>query len=116
MIEYLGKLDENNIVDRVTAVIVDMLPSGGIADEKIAESLNMGVRSLQRRLKDHQASFSGLLENTRRELSREYLRDPKHSVNEVAYLLGFSEPGNFSRAFKRWYGQTPSEFRGRHHG
>ena len=56
-------------------------------------------------------SFTQLLENTRRELSMQYVRDPQHSLNEVAFLLGFAEPSNFSRAFKRWYGQSPSQYR-----
>jgi AraC-like DNA-binding protein len=56
-------------------------------------------------------SFSQLLENTRKELGLQYVRDPQHSFNEIAYLLGFAEPGNFSRAFKRWYGKSPSHYR-----
>ena len=57
MIEYLAKLNKDDIIDRVTAAVVDMLPSGGVADEKIAESLNMSVRSLQRRLREEGTSF-----------------------------------------------------------
>jgi AraC-like DNA-binding protein len=41
----------------------------------------------------------------------QYVRNPQHSLHEVAFLLGFAEPSNFSRAFKRWYGQSPSQFR-----
>jgi AraC-like DNA-binding protein len=56
-------------------------------------------------------SFSELLDSSRRELGLQYVRDPQYSLNEVAYLLGFAEPGNFSRAFKRWYGKSPSQYR-----
>ena len=48
-------------------------------------------------------SFTQLIESTRRELGLQYVRDPQYSFNEVAFLLGFTEPANFSRAFKRWY-------------
>ncbi|MBT8332173.1 MAG: AraC family transcriptional regulator, partial [Deltaproteobacteria bacterium] len=109
MIEYLGKLDENNIVDRVTAVIVDMLPSGGIADEKIAESLNMSVRSLQRRLKEVGTTFRGILDMVRKDLAETYVLDPEIELVEIAFLLGFSDQSAFSRAFRRWTGNSPSE-------
>jgi AraC-like DNA-binding protein len=111
MIDYLGKLDEDNIVDRVTAVIIDMLPSGGVSDEKTAEQLNMSVRSLQRRLKEAGTTFRTLLEGARRDLAATYVQDPDIELVEVAFLLGFSDQSAFSRAFKRWTGKSPSESR-----
>ena len=111
MIEYLGKLDKDNIVDRVTAVIIDMLPSGGVADEKVAEQLNMSARSLQRRLKEVGTTFRTLLEAVRKDLASTYVRDPDIELVEVAFLLGFSDQSAFSRAFKRWTGNSPSETR-----
>jgi AraC-like DNA-binding protein len=111
MIEYLAKLDKDNIVDRVTAVIIDMLPSGGVADEKVAEQLNMSVRSLQRRLKEARTTFRTLLEAVRKDLAATYVRDPDIELGEVAFLLGFSDQSAFSRAFKRWTGCSPSEAR-----
>jgi len=111
MIEYLGKLDKDNIVDRVTAVIIDMLPSGGVADEKVAEQLNMSVRSLQRRLREAGTTFRTLLEAARKGLAATYVRDPDIELGEVAFLLGFSDQSAFSRAFKRWTGCSPSEAR-----
>ncbi|MBT8371214.1 MAG: helix-turn-helix transcriptional regulator, partial [Desulfobacterales bacterium] len=101
----------NNIVDRVTAVIVDMLPSGGIADEKIAESLNMSVRSLQRRLKEVGTTFRGILDMVRKDLAETYVLDPEIELVEIAFLLGFSDQSAFSRAFRRWTGNSPSEAR-----
>ena len=70
MIEYLGKLDKENIVDRVTAVIIDMIPSGSVVDEKVAEQLNMSVRSFQRRLKEVDTTFRTLLEAVRRDIGK----------------------------------------------
>ncbi len=111
MIEYLGKLNKDDIIDRVTAAIIDMLPSGGIADEKVAETLNMSVRSLQRRLKEVGSTFRTLLEAVRKDLAATYVRDPEIELVEVAFLLGFSDQSAFSRAFKRWAGKSPSEAR-----
>ena len=111
MIEYLGKLNKDDIIDRVTAAIIDMLPSGGIADEKVAETLNMSVRSLQRRLKEVGSTFRTLLEAVRKDLASTYVRDPDIELVEVAFLLGFSDQSAFSRAFKRWAGKSPSEAR-----
>jgi len=111
MIEYLAKLNKDDIINRVTAAIVDMLPSGGVADEKVAETLNMSVRSLQRRLKEVDTTFRTILDVVRKDLSSTYVRDPDIELAEVAFLLGFSDQSAFSRAFKRWTGNPPSEVR-----
>jgi AraC-like DNA-binding protein len=111
MIEYLGRLDKDNIVDRARTAIIDMIPSGGLADEKVATQLNMSVRSLQRRLKAAGTTFRTLLESVRKDLAATYVRDPDIELVEVAFLLGFSDQSAFSRAFKRWKGCPPSEAR-----
>jgi len=111
MIDYLAKLDKDDIVNRVTAAIVDMLPSGGVADEKIAVTLNMSVRSLQRRLQEAGTTFRMILETVRKDLASTYVHDPEIELAEVAFLLGFSDQSAFSRAFKRWTGNPPSEVR-----
>jgi AraC-like DNA-binding protein len=111
MIEYLGRLDKENIVDRATTAIIDMLPSGSITDDKVAGQLNMSARSLQRRLKAAGTSFRTLLETVRKDLATTYVRDPDIELVEVAFLLGFSDQSAFSRAFKRWTGCPPSEAR-----
>ena len=111
VIDYLANLDRGDVVSKVRAEISERLPSGHIDESEIAAALNLSQRSLQRRLSEQNMPFTRLLEDTRRELSREYVRDPQRSINEIAYLLGFSEPGNFSRAFKRWYHKTPIEYR-----
>ena len=111
MIEYLSNLNKDNIVDQVTAVIIDMLPSGGVSDEKVAKQLNMSVRSLQRRLHEVGTTFRTLLEMVRKDLAATYVRDSEIELVEVAFLLGFSDQSAFSRAFKRWTGSSPSEVR-----
>jgi len=111
MIEYLGKLDKDDVIDRVRAVMIDMLPSGGVTDEKVAAQLNMSGRSLQRRLKEAGTTFRTLIEGVRRDLASTYVRDSGVELVEIAFLMGFSDQSAFSRAFKRWTGHTPSEFR-----
>jgi AraC-like DNA-binding protein len=109
--DYLARLDRDDIVMRVRSKLIEHLPSGGGDESMIASELNLSLRSLQRKLKERGVTFSGLLEATRRELGRDYVRDSQYSFNEISYLLGFTEPANFSRAFRRWYDKTPSEYR-----
>ena len=79
--------------------------------EIISQKLGVSVRTLQRKLKEEGRSHQDLLDEMRSELSRRYLQEPKLAICEVAYLLGFSEPSAFHRAFRRWTGITPKEFR-----
>jgi AraC-like DNA-binding protein len=109
--DYLSQFKRADIVDRAKAQLVEQLPSGNPTQETLASSLDLSVRTLQRKLHDRDTSFTKVLENTRRELASEYMHKRSMSNKEIAYLLGFSEPSNFSRAFKRWTGLSPSEFR-----
>lgn len=109
--DYLARLDRGDISMRVRSKLIEHLPSGKFNEGEIASAINVSKRSLQRKLGEQGMSFTQLLEETRRDLSRDYVRDPQHSFNEIAFLLGFAEPGNFSRAFKRWYGKSPSQYR-----
>ena len=72
----------------------------------------MSPRTLQRRLADEGARFHDLVDELRRELALEYVRDRRRPLGEIAYLLGYAELSPFLRAFKRWTGKTPSELRG----
>jgi AraC-like DNA-binding protein len=109
--DYLAQLDRGDVTMRVKSKLIECLPGGQISEEGIASSINVSRRSLQRRLREQGMTFTQLLENMRRDLGLQYVRDPQHSINEIAFLLGFAEPGNFSRAFKRWYGKSPSQYR-----
>jgi AraC-like DNA-binding protein len=80
--------------------------------EGVAQKLGVTARSLQRRLKDEGASFQSMREEVRRELAQRYL-DEDLAITEISFLLGFSEPSAFFRAFKRWTGITPIESRAR---
>ena len=91
--------------------ILEYLPDGPPSQQQIAQALHVSNRTLQRKLKDEGTSFLDLLQDTRLQLARKYLRHPNRSVVETAYRLGFSEPSTFSRAFKRWTGMAPAEVR-----
>jgi AraC-like DNA-binding protein len=99
--------------DRVRHVLAAALGQGDATLATAAAKLKMSERSLQRKLADEGVTFDAMLDELRRDLALRYLADPKIAVSEVAYLLGYSEPSPFHRAFKRWTGVTPSEARRR---
>ena len=111
VIDYLARYEHNNLAMQVRAKIIEGLPDGGPSQEKIAQTLNTSLRSLQRRLRDEDTNFKNLLSETRQQLALQYISDSSRSIGEITYLLGFSEPSNFTRAFKRWTGKTPAEYR-----
>ena len=79
--------------------------------EYLAEKLNMSIRTLRRRLRDEGSSYRVLLDEIRHRLAREYLGQTQLSMEEISGLLGYTEAGNFSHAFKRWSGFSPREWR-----
>lgn len=111
LVKYLAQLEAGNIVDRVHAALVDQLPHGEPSQEKIAASLHMSLRNLQRKLAEVDNSYKAILNQTREELAVSYMNDQQYSISEIAYLLGFADTSGFTRAFKRWTGQSPSDFR-----
>lgn len=79
--------------------------------ETISDQLGLTSRTLRRRLKQEQTTFSEIVDSARTELAMKYLRRADLSTDEIAYVLGFSETASFVRAFKRWTGTTPKSFR-----
>jgi AraC-like DNA-binding protein len=79
--------------------------------DAVARSLGISVRSLRRRLDEEGVSYSGLLNEARATLAKQMLGDPDRSIYETAYAMGFSDPSAFHRAFKRWTGMTPTQYR-----
>lgn len=114
--DYLARFDRSSIAMQVRARLTEQLSSGNTTQDSIADSMHMSLRSLQRRLRGEGTSYKGLLEETRRELAAHYMAESHLSINEITYLLGFSEPSNFSRAFRRWTGKSPSAYRARSSG
>jgi AraC-like DNA-binding protein len=87
------------------------MPHGDPTLTVVAGTMAIGPRTLQRRLRDQGADFKKLVDDTRRRFALRYLGDRKNTLTEVAYLLGYSEVSAFNRAFKRWTGSTPSDYR-----
>jgi AraC-like DNA-binding protein len=108
---YLDSFLAQTTCREVVGKIVERLPDGAPSQQQIAEELHVSNRTLQRKLKDEGTSFMDLLQDTRLQLARKYLLQPSRSIVETSYLLGFSEPSTFSRAFKRWTGKAPAEYR-----
>ena len=92
-------------------VIIEALPTGVPGQNEIADSMHQSLRTFQRRLKDEGYTFRKLVEEIREDLAVSYLKEPGRSIGEVTYLLGYSEPTNFTRSFKRWTGKSPQEYR-----
>ncbi len=88
-----------------------MLPSGEVRQNLVANELHRSVSSLQRSLRSEGVSYREILDDTRRSLAQQFIREKEYSLSEIAYLLGFSDQGNFTRAFKRWTGSTPTRYR-----
>ncbi len=95
----------------VRHVLASRIAKGDTEIQSVARALATSTRSLQRRLAGAGLSYQQLLDLTRRDAAGEYLNNPTLSIGEVAYLLGYSEPAAFHRAFKRWNGMTPQSFR-----
>ena len=111
LIEYVAKLDDDNIVEQTKVAIIQELASGNISDAIIARSFNMTERTLQRRLRCHGVTFKTLLNQVRRDLADTYIRDNRLSLSEISFMLGFAEISSFSHAFKRWTGKSPTDYR-----
>ena len=78
--------------------------------------LNMTPQTLRRRLKEANTSYQEIKDAIRKDASVYYLSKPDLSIDEIALLMGFSEASSFHRAFKKWTGKTPSNFRREHFG
>ena len=104
------------LIDRVRSVIRSF--NGGDPSLKhVAQQLGLSERTLQRRLRGRRISYRQLLDEGKREAALRYLKQPEMPLCEIAHLLGFSENSALHRAFRRWTGMTPGEFRQRHfHG
>jgi AraC-like DNA-binding protein len=94
---------------RLEKLLMPIVHKGVVGIETVAEKLGVSRWTLSRQLKAEGVTFERVLDELRCKLALHYLSGKKVSVNETAYLVGFSEPAAFSRAFKRWTGKSPRE-------
>ena len=109
--QYLKRMEKQDIINRVRTMIVEDLSSTAITKQRVADKLCMSPRSLQMKLAAKDTSFQEILDSTRESLALGYMEQSAISITEAAYLLGFSDVSNFTRAFKRWTNKSPREFR-----
>jgi AraC-like DNA-binding protein len=109
--DFLSKMERSDSTTQaVTKIILARLDDESLSIEKVAREMAVSVRTLQKRLEAEGVAFSDLLRDIRRRLAEQYLRE-NYSVEQITYLLGFSEPSVFRKAFKKWLGVTPGEYR-----
>ena len=107
----LAALDKNNIPARCKSSLLEEITSGEVSEEDMARRLHMSRRTLQRKLSETNTTYQKLVDDTRRDLALRYMEDPRNSITDVTFLLGFSGQSAFSRAFKRWTGMSPTAYR-----
>lgn len=109
-VDYLEKIDRADFPGRVHKELIKLLPTGVSGKEQVAQALNMSTRTLYNKLEGAGTTFREVLDDTRRSLAEDYIGQ-NLPIYEIAYLIGFSDTANFSRAFKKWTGKSPMEFR-----
>lgn len=120
MLDYLEPQLKERLAEAMTSEsftglvqqkLYQAIPSGAFSIEDIAATLGISSRTLQRNLTAEGTKFNQELQNVQKILAFGYLKNPDMTTDDVAYLLGYSEVSSFSRAFKKWTGQTISEYR-----
>lgn len=106
--ENTQRLDE-----RLRAVVAALIEDGATAPDvhEVAEAMGTTVRTLQRRLHGTGLTYGGVVQQMRCAAARRLLRDPGRTIGQVARAVGYSDHAHFTRAFQRWTGLTPREFR-----
>src|SRR5262249_21828347 len=106
----MHRLENAGVSNRVRRALLDTLPDGAATKPTIARRLGMSPRTLQRHLAGEGTTFKDLVADARMQLARNYLAQRRVPVTEIAFVLGFADVSAFSRAFKRWTGQSPRAY------
>jgi AraC-like DNA-binding protein len=106
-----GLHDSRTTRAQVEGIILPILHKGDATADAIASVMGYSRQTLFRRLKEEGVTFEEVLDDLRHRMALHFLQGRRASVNEVAYLVGFSDRASFSRAFKRWTGRSPGEVR-----
>ena len=112
--DIVAKLPESgDMVSELSRMLESHVASGDTCIESVARKLGVSSRTLQRRLAGEGKTYQLLLDGARKIVAGRHVSEARLAICEVAFLLGYSEPAAFHRAFKRWYGVTPQSFRTR---
>lgn len=114
--EAMASLDRDDALSRTKAIVLKTLTSGLPEAADVAAQLHMSGRTLQRKLAEQGTTYADLVEETRKDLALRYLGDSAKSMSEIAFLVGFASQSSFTRAFNRWTGMAPSDYRTREAG
>ncbi|MFS1705068.1 AraC family transcriptional regulator [Alteromonas sp. AMM-1] len=109
--EYIARLDRANLRARLESLLLSRLPLGSITVQKASDELGISLRTLQRRLTEKHTSFGQILDELRKKQAHQWMKAGNLPLSEISYRLGFQHAGNFTRAFKRWFQQTPQQWR-----
>lgn len=108
---YLAALDQADIITRVKKIIIESLPSGNCSKQRVASEMAMSPSTLQQKLAERNSSFQDLLGQVRQSLALAYMEQAPVSITEMSFLLGFADTSSFTRAFRRWTGKSPRDYR-----
>jgi AraC-like DNA-binding protein len=111
LLKQLGNQLEPSWLAIARKTIIESFQLGGVTLEEVARSIGFNSEELKTELNRHDMNFRSLVDDIRQNLAISYVRNPGLSLVEIAFLLGFSEQSAFQRAFKRWTGKTPKEYR-----
>lgn len=110
----LGAVEGELILrDRVVAQISRAIKAGPVSEPEIAKSLGYSARSLRRALASQGINYRDILSDCRRTMALTYMQDGR-SLTEISLILGYNDPPAFTRAFKKWFGMTPTAYRTQH--
>lgn len=109
--EELARLDRSDVVARCRALLLERLASGELSATEAARRLAMSRRTLHRKLADSGTTWQELVDATRRDLALRMIEDPRRPIGEITFELGFSQQSAFARAFRRWAGTSPTQYR-----
>ena len=111
---YLDELERSrkqDIVNQVSMLIRDLLPKGACSLKNIAQLMGLKERALQRRLSNEAVTFQQVLDQVRQQVAKEFLDSPASNLTNLAQMLGYADLSTFSKAFKLWFGTSPSRYK-----
>jgi AraC-like DNA-binding protein len=109
--DYLAALDKADIIARVKQIIIQSLSSGNCNKQRVANEMAMSPSALQQKLAERNSSFQDLLNQVRQSLALAYMEQARVSITEMSFMLGFADTSSFTRAFRRWTGKSPRDYR-----